>query len=89
MPEFAGSLIPLAAIVEALCAVRRCCAAPGGREKGRGGDAEMAHGRTEVDPLVPPLLLGHEQTLETNSVAGTIMTTQYIMGVAARPIKQM
>ena len=49
----------------------------------------MAHGRTEVDPLVPPLLLGHEQTLETNSVAGTIMTTQYIMGVAARPIKQM
>jgi hypothetical protein len=35
------------------------------------------------------LLLGHEQTLETNSVAGTIMTTQYIMGVAARPIKQM
>ena len=49
----------------------------------------MAHGRTEVDPLVPPLLLGHEQTLETSSVAGTIMTTQYIMGVAARPIKQM
>jgi hypothetical protein len=33
------------------------------------------------------MLLGHEQTQETNSAAGTIVTTHYMMGVAARATK--
>ena len=56
-------------------------------ERERGGDAEMAHGLAEVDPWSPPELLGHEQTQETYSAAGTIVTTHYIMGVAARATK--
>jgi hypothetical protein len=39
--------------------------------------------------LVPPILLGHEQTQETISAAGAIVTTHYIMGVAARATMQM
>jgi len=33
------------------------------------------------------MLLGHEQTQETNSAADTIVTTHYLMGVAARATK--
>jgi hypothetical protein len=35
------------------------------------------------------MLLGHEQTQETISAAGAIVTTHYIMGVAARATMQM